>query len=58
MNFYRLVAVSLFLLLNACVSKQPPEEEHPIPPPERDLPSAPNCAADGPGCKQFNPDLK
>lgn len=58
MKLYHLVAVGIFLLLNACVSKQAPEKENPIPPPERDLPSAPNCTADGPGCKQFNPDLK
>jgi len=27
-------------------------------PTESELPQVPNCAADGPGCKQFNPDLK
>ncbi len=37
----------LLPLLNACQSDVPP-------PP--DPPAAPNCAADGPGCQQFNPD--
>ena len=58
MKLYHLVAVGLFLLLSACASKQSPEKENLIPPPERDLPNTPNCAADGPDCKQFNPDLK
>ncbi len=58
MKLYHFVGISLFFLLNACVSKQSPKNEDQILPLERDLPSAPNCAADGPGCKQFNPDLK
>ncbi len=44
----------LLLSLSTCVSKETPREE--LPP--QDLPEIPNCAADGPGCKQFNPDLK
>lgn len=53
---YNHLMMGLFLLvgLNACASKQLPKDE----PPPQNLPSAPNCAADGPDCKQFNPELK
>ena len=56
MSIYKSLVANLILLigLNACASKQSPEDE--LPP--QDLPRTPNCAADGPDCKQFNPDLK
>lgn len=47
------LGVALFALaLNACQSKR----QDPPPPNPPNQPGVPNCAADGPGCKQFNPD--
>jgi len=46
----------LTFLLVSCNSHTPKNTEKP--PSESELVQVPNCAADGPGCKQFNPDLK
>ncbi len=43
-----------FMGLVACGSSPPVDDNQP---PPTNLPTAPNCAADGPDCKQFNPDL-
>lgn len=40
------------LILAGCQPKAPND----LPPPHDPNPPAPNCAADGSGCKQFNPD--
>lgn len=48
MGSYLLIGFSLLLLVGCSLAK------HDFPP--KNLPQAPNCAADGPGCKQFNPD--
>ena len=61
MQVYKTLLLSVFLLASGCTSKKPSEDElssQDRPPLEKDLLSAPNCAADGPDCKQFNPDLK
>ena len=56
MTIYNRLIISVFLLLglSACTHKETPDDG----PPPQNLPTAPNCAADGPDCKQFNPDLK
>ena len=46
----------LTFLLASCNSHTPVNTD--TLPTESELPQVPNCAADGPGCKQFNPDLK
>jgi len=46
----------LTFLLVSCNSHTPVNTD--TLPTESELPQVPNCAADGPGCKQFNPDLK
>ena len=51
-----LTLFSLVFLLVACDSNSPENTEKP--PSASELPQVPNCAADGPECKQFNPDLK
>jgi len=48
--------LTLTFLLVACNSNTPVNTDRL--PTESELPKIPNCAADGPGCKQFNPDLK
>lgn len=49
--------IMLLLLLTACRCTSIPHEEYNALPSENELPQVPNCAADGLGCKQFNPDL-
>jgi len=46
----------LILIFTACSSNQQSKEEN-FPPKESELPQVPNCAADGEGCQQFNPNL-
>ncbi len=48
-----LTLFSLVFLLVACNSNSPENTEKP--PSESELVQVPNCAADGTGCKQFNP---
>ena len=48
--------LTLTFLLVACNNNTPVNTDRL--PTESELPQIPNCAADGPGCKQFNPDLK
>ena len=54
-KFYLITLLALFAL-TACSSVKNVEEER-LPPQEYELEQVPNCAADGPGCKQFNPNL-
>jgi uncharacterized lipoprotein len=53
MATYKLVIIglSLQLILSACSSDEMSEQPLDFPP------EASNCAADGPDCKQYNPDL-
>jgi hypothetical protein len=53
MGTYKIITIGLFLqlILSACSSDKMSE-----PPPESP-PTASNCAADGPNCKQYNPNL-
>lgn len=53
-NIQVLSILFIFMSLGACTSKEAKNKDFP---PPQDLPEVPNCAADGPGCKQFNPDL-
>jgi len=54
------ITISLFyitLLLSVTACTHEPQEEYKSLPTESELPQVPNCAADGPGCQQFNPNL-
>jgi len=54
------ITISLFyitLLLSITACNSVPQEKQKSLPTENELPQVPNCAADGPECKQFNPDL-
>ena len=46
----------LILIFTACSLSQQSKEEN-FPPKESELSHVPNCAADGEGCQQFNPNL-
>lgn len=52
---YSLFIITTLLLLTACNSNLKTKQT--FPPTENQLQQVPNCAADGPGCKQFNPAL-
>ena len=45
----------LIFIFTACNSNSPKNNEQL--PTENQLPQVPNCAADGEGCQQFNPNL-
>jgi hypothetical protein len=47
------IAIFLLLILSSCSSSPSTEETLPF----GNATQVDNCAADGPGCKQFNPDL-
>jgi starvation-inducible outer membrane lipoprotein len=47
--------ITLLFSITACNSV--PQEKQKSLPTENTLPQVPNCAADGPECKQFNPNL-
>jgi len=53
--YFSVFIITILLLLTACNANN--EIKHETPPTEDQLPQIPNCAADGPGCKQFNPAL-
>ena len=47
----------LILIFTACSSSQQSKEEK-FPPKESELSHVPNCASDGEGCEQFNPEKR
>jgi len=53
--YFSVFIITILLFLTACNANN--EIKHESPPREDQLPQIPNCAADGPGCKQFNPAL-
>lgn len=56
MRFNQVLIMGLSVwALTACNSVKHEPVKNELPPPGS-LPTAPNCAADGPGCQQFNPD--
>ena len=57
MKIFNIIFMLLIIFnFTACSSNQQSKEEH-FPPKESELPHVPNCAADGEGCQQFNPNL-
>lgn len=55
-NLNIIFTLLVILVCNACNTNHQSKEE-PFPPKESELHKVPNCAADGEGCGQFNPNL-
>jgi len=57
MKYFNIIFMFLIIFVfTACDQNKQSTEAH-FPPKESELPQVPNCAADGEGCNQFNPNL-
>ena len=55
MKYLSIFSILIFIFTAYNSTQQSKEEK--FPPKESELPHVPNCAADGEGCQQFNPNL-
>jgi len=57
MKYFNIIVMLLVIFIfTACNPDKQSKKAH-FPPKESELPQVPNCAADGEGCQQFNPNL-